>query len=467
MARSYRWKEVTGPELHDAPFVKRVSRLANGVHVTTSTFPAYTKAAVHFGLVVAEKVWKINPAGIHFFEHLASMHSMPADLKDRFDCLAEGNVITTSECMYYDIEGPSESIFEAVRILAGRLRDPDLSRDRIRAEKSNVQMEKLHYANSAEAELERIAATKLNPRGDLRTNEWGTAAALRSITVRQLRRIMKECHNPPRFVVAYVGPESHEEVVKQVREIFGWIKVRKEAGRSHQRVRSGITMATRDNVRGVYLGVAIPIRGLRPMSDSRSGIGRQYVVTEVLSAYLAAPFSGRLVRATRDKGWCYWIECSVDVTSDADTTAASSCLWINAHVRRRDLPKLVNLIFRELSAIRDRGLIDSDDYSKAVAHKRMKLENAKWRPGAHAEKLFEGVIRTGAPLTFESFDRRYARMRPEHFAAIAKQVLSRPYVLALLGKVGRYTPPTWVREMCRPQQRARRTRRMARVTEAA
>ncbi|MGV0627638.1 M16 family metallopeptidase [Mycolicibacter minnesotensis] len=406
----------------------RRTTLPGGLRVVTEYLPAVRSASVGVWVGVGSRDEGATVAGAaHFLEHLlfkATPTRTATGIAQAVDAVGgELNAFTGKEhtCYYAhvldtDLELAVALVSDVVLNGSCAAADVDLERD--------VVLEEIAMRDDdPEDALGDVFLSTMFGDHPIGRPVIGNVESVSAMTRAQLRSFHQRRYTPERMVVAVAGNIDHATVVALVREHFGHRLVRGQQpvaprrGTARVPGRPGLTVVNRDaDQTHMCLGVRVP---------GRYWPHRQALA--VLNTALGGGLSSRLFQEVREtRGLAYSIYSSVDTFADA------GALSVYTACQPDRFAEVAAVTAEVLEAVARDG-ITAEECRIAKGSLRGGLVLGLEDSGSRMNRLGRTELNYGRHRTIARTLRELSAVSVDEVNAVARQMLDRPYGLAVLG----------------------------------
>ncbi len=362
-------------------------------------------------------------AGIsHFLEHLLFKGTESRSARDIDEAVDEVggdmNAYTTKEYTTFYLRLLAEHQDLGFDILCDILRDPALRPHELDAERQVILEEiSMHLDEPADVVQENFASA-LFPEHQLGREVLGLSEVVKGVGVEEIRGFFDVHYLPGNMVVAAAGAIEHEAVVEEIERRFagrsgGGPPVRTAPGDSV--VRRSLQDDDTEQAHLVY-GVRAPER----RSPERFSLA-------TLNHILGGGLSSRLFQKVREeRGLAY------SIGSDRVAYEDAGALAVSVGTAPDNAAEVLSLIEAEFDALVADG-VTPRELEVAKRHLRADLLLSLEDSGARMSRIGASLLLHGHVLTVEEMLDRIGSVTVEDVHAVAREVLSSPRVLAVVG----------------------------------
>ncbi len=255
----------------------------------------------------------------------------------------------------------------------------------------------------------------------------GTVDTIAGLSRSAIAGFYRRRYTLPHLVVAAAGSVDHTQLVHLVRTAFGPLLGGDAEPAGLRPVTPGpavtSTVVARERA-GEQTNLVLGTTGLRRDDPRRFALG-------VLSGALGGGMSSRLFQTVREeRGLAY------SVYSYATSHADTGLFGVYAGCAPGKVGQLLDLVRAEFASVAQSGISDEEVHRSKGAMRgslRLELEDT----GARMSRLGKAELVHGELLTTDQVLDRIDAVTPEDVRAVARDVLTRPLSLGVLGPVGR------------------------------
>ncbi|MBS9534809.1 insulinase family protein [Mycobacterium sp. M1] len=429
------------PPTADRAALRRTT-LPGGLRVVTEYLPSVRSASVGVWVGVGSRDEGATVAGAaHFLEHLlfkATPTRTATGIAQAMDAVGgELNAFTGKEHTCYYAHVLDTDLELAVDLVSDVVLNGSCAADDVELERDVVLEEIAMRDDDPEDALGDVFLTTLFGDHPIGRPVIGSVESVSAMTRAQLRSFHLRRYTPERMVVAVAGNVDHDTVVRLVRERFGPRLIRGqkpvEPRRGTARVPGvpSLTVINRDAEQThMSLGVRAP---------GRYWPHRQALA--VLNTALGGGLSSRLFQQVREtRGLAYSIYSSVDTFADAGALSVyTACL-------PERFAEVVKVTAEVLETVARDG-ITADECRIAKGSLRGGLVLGLEDSGSRMNRLGRTELNYGRHRTITRTLRELSAVTVEEVNAVARQLLRRPYGVAVLGPTSKGSLPHRLRTL--------------------
>jgi predicted Zn-dependent peptidase len=255
----------------------------------------------------------------------------------------------------------------------------------------------------------------------------GSVESITALSRASVKRFYDTRYDLPRMVVAASGGVEHDRLVELVTAAFAE-KLVGEAAPAPLRASDGgpapESRVRREERRTEQTHLVLGTTGLSREDPRRFALS-------VLSGALGGGMSSRLFQSVREeRGLAY------SVYSYAASSADTGQFGVYAGCSASKVGQVLSLVRDELAAVLDRGLT-VEEVERAKGGLRGSLVLGLEDTGSRMTRLGKGELVHAEQLSPDDVLDRIAAVTPEEVADVAREVLTRPLSLGVVGPVGR------------------------------
>ncbi|MCJ1713680.1 M16 family metallopeptidase [Microbacterium sp. M1A1_1b] len=413
-------------------FVRR-SVLPSGVRVLTEAVPASHSTSIGYWVGVGSRDERAGQFGsTHFLEHLlfkGTTSRSALDIAVAFDSVGgEHNAATAKEYTCYYARVRDADVPMAVRVIGDMVTDSVLEPAAFDIERGVI-LEELAMAADDPADLAGEAFFAAAFEGHaLGRPIGGTPESIRAVQRDEVMAHYAEHYAPSGLVITAAGAVDHDQFCALVDEVFGGAsKARPVARRVAQpvadRAEERLTVVHRPTEQVSMLRGS---QGLDLRDDRRP-------VLSVLNAVLGGGMSSRLFQEVRERrGLAY------AVSSFAPAYLDNGAFGVYAGCAPDNVAGVIDIIDAEFRKMADDGITD-DELRRAKGQIEgavtLSLEDAD----ARMTRLGRAELGTGEFTDLDTALDRVDRVTTDDVLELARDLLTRPTITAVVGDVERAT----------------------------
>ena len=282
----------------------QVSALPNGMRVATDRMQGIASVALGIWVEVGSRFESREQNGLsHFLEHMAFKGTSSRSALDIAIAIESGggfmNAYTSCERTAYFVRLLSEETGTGIDILADILRDSQFAEEDVEMERQVILQEIGRSRDSPDDCVRSNLMAQVFPEHPLGRDILGTAENVAAFSPADLRRYIEDHYQPSRMLLAAAGDVDHDEICRQVADLFGDLHDREEALPClPARFAAGESREEKE-LEQVQLALALP-------APSRTDPTRH--AATAFATVLGGNMSSRLFQEARERrGLCYSI----------------------------------------------------------------------------------------------------------------------------------------------------------------
>ncbi|MCW4353874.1 insulinase family protein [Hoyosella sp. YIM 151337] len=421
------------------------SVLPGGLRVVSQYLPGVRSASVGLWIGVGSRDEHPGHAGAaHFLEHLlfkATPTRSALDIAESMDAVGgEFNAFTAREhtCFYahvLDDDLPLALDLVSDVVLRGRCRGDDVEIER------SVVLEEIAMRDDDPEDLLGDAFLHALYAGHpIGRPIIGSPESVEAMTRRQLHSFHIRRYRPERMVVAAAGNIRHAEVVGLVGKFFGDAladgqqPVQRREGHLELRRAPRVAFLDRDSEQA---HVSLGVRAYGRHDPRRWALS-------VLNTAIGGGMSSRLFQEIREKrGLAY------SVYSGVDTFADTGAFSVYAGCQPECLSDVITLVGEVLGDVAERGISEAE-CRRAQGNLRGQLVLGLEDSSSRMHRIGRSELSYGNHLSVTDTVDRIVRVTPSDVAAVANDLLRRPFGAAVVGPYGAVGElPPQLKKLCR------------------
>ncbi len=309
-------------------------------------------------------------AGIsHFVEHMlfkgTSKRPTPADISRAIEGMGGyTNAATSQDYTFFYNRVPAKNSQAALEVLADMLINSLFDEQAIEREKGVILEELNMYLDSPTKHIYDLIMQAAFPGNSLGRDIIGTPKTIRSFRRRDFMDYLNQTYQPRNMVISLSGRVSHQQIVKQVRQLFGSLRNSLSRLRyqpvSSRQTKPHLNILTKKTDQA-HLALAVP---------SLPRGHKDEAILSVLEAILGMGMSSRLFLEVREKkGLCYYIHTFNEKFAD------TGLLGIAAGLNLSKLNEAVAAILNELKKIKQQPVTAAElDRAKEYLRGNLSLQ---------------------------------------------------------------------------------------------
>ena len=399
------------------------SVLPCGIRLVTEAMPDTVSATVGFWVGTGSRDERDDQAGIsHFLEHLLfkgtptrSARSIAEDI----DAVGgDMNAYTTKEYTTFYVRLLGKDLELGLDVLSDIMWNPALRPSEVDAERQVILEEVLmHLDEPADLVHERCAETMF-PGHPLGREVLGLPEVITSVRVDAIRAFLDLHYRPGNIVVSAAGKVDHEALASGLEARFAGERTGERPVRTAPAAPlAGLDVLNRETEQAhLVLGLRAPSRE----SDQRFALS-------LLNHSLGGGLSSRLFQKIREeRGLCY------SIGSDRIAYEDAGALTIGVGTSPDNAHEVLRLVTQELEELAENGVSDRE-LALAKGHVEADTLLSLEDSGARMSRIGASMLLHGYVLDIDDLTARIMAVTREDIAAVAKDVLGGPRVLAVVG----------------------------------
>ncbi|MEV6931307.1 pitrilysin family protein [Dactylosporangium sp. NPDC051485] len=419
--------------LSDDPLGGTVRRtvLPNGLRILTESIPSMR--SVSFGVWVGIGSRDETPAlsGVsHFLEHLlfkGTKRRSALDISAEIEAVGgETNAFTAKEYTCYYARVLDADLPLAIDIVCDLVTDSVLTEADVETERGVILEEIAMHDDEPGDEVHDVFTEAIYGNHPLGRQISGTVATISALTRKQIDGFYRRRYRPETMVVAAAGNLDHAKVVKAVRAAFdraGWgdtpaVPAPRRSRTSRVPARSGQVVVHNKDTEQAHL--VLGCTGYPRQHDDRFVVG-------ALNNVLGGGMSSRLFQQIREqRGLAYSVYSFTSQYSDA------GLFGVYAGCAPGKVEEVLAITRDELARVASEGVTDAEvERGKGMLKGAvvLGLEDT----GSRMSRLGKGELLYDELLSVDEILRRVDEVTPDQVQRVAKELLSRPMSLAVIG----------------------------------
>ncbi|MEV0588152.1 pitrilysin family protein [Nonomuraea sp. NPDC050310] len=420
------------PGREGAGVVKRTV-LPGGLRVVTESMPAVRSVAVGMWVGIGSRDEAPEHMGAtHFLEHLLFKGTPTRDAME-ISASIEGiggeiNAFTAKEYTCYYARVLDEDLRVAVDVLADVVTSSLIDPDDVESERGVILEEiAMHDDDPSDVVHEQFSA-QLYGDSPIGRPILGTVESINELGRERILEYYRQYYLPSRTVVSVAGNVRHEEVVELVMRAYeraGTLTgpaefVAPRTSGPGAPARSGVRVLDRPTEQAnLVLGTTAMPR----TDDRRFALG-------VLNAALGGGMSSRLFQEIREKrGLAY------STYSYTSAYADTGQFGIYAGCLPSKIDEVLKICRDEVARVVDQGL-DADEVARGKGQMRGGLVLGLEDTGSRMSRIGKNELVYDELLSVDEVLARIEAVTPDEISEVARDVLSRPLALAVIGPYG-------------------------------
>jgi predicted Zn-dependent peptidase len=415
----------------DAPVTVRRSVLPGGLRVVTEQVPGMRSAAFGIWVAVGSRDERPSISGAsHFLEHLLFKGTRRRDaleISSVMDAVGgEMNAFTAKEYTCYYARVLDEDLPLAVDVVSDLVLSSVVTADDVEVERGVILEEIAMHDDEPGDAVHDALASALWGDSPLGRPVIGTVDSISALSRSAIAGFYRRRYDLPHMVVAAAGSVEHDALVGLVEQAFGErlagdaVPAPLRPGGPPPRAAARLSVQERATEQAhVVLGTT----ALRRDDPRRFALS-------VLSGALGGGMSSRLFQTVREeRGLAY------SVYSYTDSHADTGLFGVYAGCSPSRVGEVLDLVRAELAAVAEHGVTD-EEVRRAQGGLRGGLVLGLEDSGARMSRLGKSELVHAEVLSPEQVLDRIGAVTPDDVREVARDVLTRPRALAVLGPSG-------------------------------
>jgi len=415
----------------DAPVTVRRSVLPGGLRVVTEQVPGMRSAAFGIWVAVGSRDERPSISGAsHFLEHLLFKGTRRRDaleISSVMDAVGgEMNAFTAKEYTCYYARVLDEDLPLAVDVVSDLVLSSVVTADDVEVERGVILEEIAMHDDEPGDAVHDALASALWGDSPLGRPVIGTVDSISALSRSAIAGFYRRRYDLPHMVVAAAGSVEHDALVRLVEQAFGErlagdaVPAPLRPGGPPPRAAARLSVQERATEQAhVVLGTT----ALRRDDPRRFALS-------VLSGALGGGMSSRLFQTVREeRGLAY------SVYSYTDSHADTGLFGVYAGCSPSRVGEVLDLVRAELAAVAEHGVTD-EEVRRAQGGLRGGLVLGLEDSGARMSRLGKSELVHAEVLSPEQVLDRIGAVTPDDVREVARDVLTRPRALAVLGPSG-------------------------------
>ncbi|MCU1592112.1 MAG: processing peptidase [Frankiales bacterium] len=414
-----------------APSVRRTV-LPGGLRVVSEALPGVRSVAFGIWVGVGSRDEKPSLAGSsHFLEHLLFKGTPTRDALEIAAVMdavgGEMNAFTAKEYTCYYARVLDDDLALAVDLISEMVTSSLLTTDDVESERGVILEEiAMHDDEPADVVHDTFSAALFGAETPLGRPVIGSVDSVGALSRTSIAGYYRRRYTPDNMVVAASGGLDHSRLLRLVKKAFGPLLAGdaepaplRSVGRAPSSYSSVVVEERTTEQANVVLGTT----GLRRDDPRRFALG-------VLNGALGGGMSSRLFQEIREKrGLAY------SVYSYASSHADTGLFGVYAGCMPSKVDEVLDLCREQLALVADKGLTD-DELRRSKGQMRGSLVLGLEDTGSRMSRLGKGELVHGELLSVDDVLGRIDAVTLDDVHAVARDVLSRPLSLGVLGPFG-------------------------------
>ncbi|MDX2149684.1 MAG: pitrilysin family protein [Bryobacteraceae bacterium] len=401
--------------------------LDNGVRVITEQMPHVRSASIGVWIGTGARSETASENGIcHFLEHMlfkGTANRSAEDIAREVDSIGgHMDAFTAKELVSYNIKALDRHLPLAVDILSDLVLNPVFAAEDIEKEKGVILEELKMEIDNPEYLVHEIFSSKFWKGHPLGWPILGTRATINSFQREGLADYHFRYYKPSNILVTAAGNLRHRELVDLVANRFGLLKdTGPVPAYASPRTNAGVTLRNKRSLHQVHLCMGTPSY---PLAHELR------FACYILNVVLGGGMSSRLFQNVREKlGLAYAIFSELSLYRD------TGCLAVYAGTSLESTPRVVDLILREFSELKDRPLTD-EELRRAKEHLKgsmmLGLESTSSRMG----NLARQALYFGRFFSLDEMADSIEQVTSAQVQSVAQEFLKQEQInLTVLGRI--------------------------------
>jgi predicted Zn-dependent peptidase len=406
--------------------------LPGGLRVVSESLPGVRSVAFGVWVGVGSRDEKPSLAGTsHFLEHVLFKGTPTRDALEIAAVMdavgGEMNAFTAKEYTCYYARVLDEDLALAVDLICDLVNSSLITSDDVESERGVILEEiAMHDDEPADVVHDTFAAALFGPETPLGRPVIGSVESIEALSRTAIHGYYRRRYTPDTMVVAASGGLDHARLLRLVKKAFA-DRLTGDTAPAGLRP-AGRPSASRSSVvvedRGTeQANVVLGTTALRRDDPRRFALG-------VLNGALGGGMSSRLFQEVREKrGLAY------SVYSYASSHADTGQFGVYAGCAPGRVDEVLGLVREQLALVVDKGVTE-DELRRSKGQMRGSLVLGLEDTGSRMSRLGKGELVHGELLTVDDVLARIDAVTLDDVHAVARDVLSRPLALGVLGPFG-------------------------------
>ncbi|WP_132249580.1 M16 family metallopeptidase [Methylobacterium segetis] len=410
---------------HGASPGLKVSRLANGLTVTTEAMPGVATATLGVWVGAGSRHERADEHGLsHLLEHMAfkgtRSRSARVIAEDIENVGGEINAATSAESTSYTARVLGEDAGVALDVIGDILTNSVFDADELAREKGVILQEYAAVEDTPDDVVYDAFTEAAFPDQPIGRPILGRPETIASFDGGAIERYLAREYTPDRMVLAAAGAVEHDEIVAAAERHFGGLGGA-TAPEAAPGVYGGGERRLQRRLEQANLVLGLP--GLSFRHDD-------YYALHIFAQVLGGGLTSRLWHEVREtRGLAYEIQAFHWPFSDC------GLFGIGAGTSARDLPQLVEVTLdATVRATRD---LDSAELARAKAQLKVALLTALETPGGRIERNARQLLAWGRVIPSDEVIAKVDAVTVDHVRAAGRALLGGAPTLAAIGPIAK------------------------------
>ncbi|MEV8512920.1 pitrilysin family protein [Dactylosporangium sp. NPDC051484] len=421
--------------LSDDPLGGTVRRtvLPNGLRILTESIPAMR--SVSFGVWVGIGSRDETPtlSGVsHFLEHLlfkGTKRRTALDISAQIEAVGgETNAFTAKEYTCYYARVLDADLPLAIDVVCDLVTDSVLTEADVETERGVILEEIAMHDDEPGDEVHDVFTEAVYGHHPLGRQISGTVSSISALSRKQIDGFYHRRYRPETMVIAAAGNLDHAKVVRAVRAAFdaaGWgdtpaVPAPRRSRTTRVPVRSGQIVVRNKDTEQAHL--VLGCTGYPRQHDDRFAVG-------ALNNVLGGGMSSRLFQQIREqRGLAYSVYSFTSQYSD------TGLFGVYAGCAPGKVEEVLAITRDELARVAGEGVTD-DEVERGKGMLKGAVVLGLEDTGSRMSRLGKGELLYDELLSVDEILRRVDEVTPEQIRRVAKELLTRPMSLAVIGDV--------------------------------
>ncbi|HWU32975.1 MAG TPA: pitrilysin family protein, partial [Marmoricola sp.] len=404
--------------------------LPGGLRVITEVIPGVRSASV--GVFVGVGSRDESPVlhgASHFLEHLlfkGTPERSAMDISVSMDTVGgEFNAYTAKEYTCYHAKVLDEDLPMTIDILGDMLTSSLITAEDVEAEREVILDEIAMHDDDPDDVAHNLFAQTVWAGSPIAKPIAGTTESIRALTRTQINRYYRTRYRAEAMTVAVAGNVDHGDVVRRVRKAFArnqflTVQATPQKPRVAARSRAAKTGEVRVSRAFEQVNLVLGMGGITRSDPRRHALG-------VLNTAVGGGSSSRLFQEVREvRGLAYAVYSFASSYSDA------GIVGVTAGTLPDKAPELLKVVREQLAIVADNGITE-EELVRAKGQLRGGLVLGLEDTGSRMSRLGESELFQPALLSVDEVLDRISAVTLDDVRTLAREVLTRPQSLAIVG----------------------------------
>ncbi len=410
----------------------RRSVLPGGLRVVTEQVPGVRSVA--FGIWVAVGSRDERPAlhgASHFLEHLlfkGTTRRTALEISSRLDAVGgEMNAFTAKEYTCYYARVLDDDLPLAVDVMSDLLTSSLVTPEDVEVERGVILEEIAMHDDDPGDVVHDTFAEALWGETPLGRNVIGSVESIEGLSRASIDRFYRSRYDLPHMVVSASGAVDHDVLVRLVEEAFAPLLV----GHAEPAPLRSTARAPKAHARVAHVPRRTGQANLVLGTTAHRRDDPQRFALSVLSGALGGGMSSRLFQSVREeRGLAYSVYSYTDAHSD------TGLFGVYAGCAPGKVGQVLRLVREELADIAEHGVRD-EEVARSQGNLRGQMVLGLEDTGSRMSRLGKAELVHGEVLSPDQVLARIGAVTPDDVRQVARDVLTRPLSLAVIGPYGK------------------------------